>query len=75
MPDIYVERLIARLSGNGDRPCLRYRGLDVPASQLLDSIFRYARALADLGIGTAAAWSRYGRRTARTPSPSAMPPI
>ncbi len=50
-PDSYVERLVARLSADGDRPCFRQAGLDVPAAAFLASIFRHARALAGLGIG------------------------
>ena len=50
-PDIYIERLVGRLAAGGNRPCFRHRGLDVPASAFLASIFRYARALAGIGIG------------------------
>src|SRR5919106_6891471 len=49
-PAIYVDRLVRRLSQLGDRPCLRHQSRDVPAAALLSSIYRYARALAGLGI-------------------------
>ena len=47
----YIERLVGRLAQLGDRPCVRYGGCDIPAADLLASIYRYAVALDSLGIG------------------------
>ena len=47
----YIERLVSRLARLGDRPCLRHDGRDIPAADLLASIYRYAAALESLGIG------------------------
>jgi fatty-acyl-CoA synthase len=47
----YIEILMRRLADGGAAPVLRYRGQDTTAAGLATSIFRYARALAGLGIG------------------------
>lgn len=51
-PDhLYVERLVKRLEASGNRTCLRHRGRDVAAGDLLNSIHRYARTLDSFSIG------------------------
>jgi acyl-CoA synthetase (AMP-forming)/AMP-acid ligase II len=47
----YVEALVRRLAQAGETPVLRHAGRDVPAAAFLRSIFRYARALAAMGLG------------------------
>ena len=47
---IYIDRLIARLADSGAAPVVRCHGRDTTAGTLLRSIFRYARALAGIGI-------------------------
>jgi fatty-acyl-CoA synthase len=49
--DTYIDQLIDRLAGSGTRAVLRYRGRDSSAREFLESVFRYARALARLGVG------------------------
>jgi acyl-CoA synthetase (AMP-forming)/AMP-acid ligase II len=46
----YVANLMASLARRGSAPVLRQRDRDVAASALAAAIFRYARALAGLGI-------------------------
>jgi len=48
---VYISRLVASLADAGTQTILRYRNEDVTANELLASIYRYARALATLGIG------------------------
>jgi acyl-CoA synthetase (AMP-forming)/AMP-acid ligase II len=48
---VYISRLVASLADAGSQTILRYRNEDVTANELLESIYRYARALATLGIG------------------------
>ena len=48
---VYISRLVASLADAGSQTILRYRNEDVTANELLASIYRYARALATLGIG------------------------
>lgn len=47
---VYIDLLLARLSQGGDVTVLKHQGRSVTAAELLTSIFRYARALAELGI-------------------------
>ncbi|WP_084698465.1 class I adenylate-forming enzyme family protein [Muricoccus aerilatus] len=47
----YIDLLLARLAEAGEAPVLRYHGEDYSAAAFAASIFRYARALASLGIG------------------------
>jgi fatty-acyl-CoA synthase len=47
---VYLEPLIARLTEAGDAPVLRHEGRDTTAADLLKSVYRYARALAAIGI-------------------------
>jgi acyl-CoA synthetase (AMP-forming)/AMP-acid ligase II len=46
----YIELLLARLEAIGDAPVLRYQGRDTTAAELRRSVFRYARALTEIGI-------------------------
>jgi fatty-acyl-CoA synthase len=48
---LYITRLVACLADAGSRVILRYGNVDISARELLDSIYRYARALMTLGIG------------------------
>jgi fatty-acyl-CoA synthase len=48
---LYISRLVARLAALGSQPVLRYQNESVTATDLLTSIYQYARALATLGIG------------------------
>ena len=48
---VYISRLVARLGDLGSQTVLRYRNESVAATDLLTSIYQYARALATLGIG------------------------
>ena len=47
---VYLEPLIARLTEAGDAPVLRHEDRDTTAADLLKSVYRYARALAAIGI-------------------------
>jgi fatty-acyl-CoA synthase len=47
----YVELILSHLASAGGVAVMRHRGRDVRADELRRSIFRYARALAELGIG------------------------
>jgi fatty-acyl-CoA synthase len=47
---IYIELLLARLSGSPNVTVLKYRGQVVTTTGLLIAIYRYARVLAELGI-------------------------
>lgn len=47
----YIELLRACLARSADKPAVRYQGRDILAGEFLASIFRYARALASIGIG------------------------
>jgi acyl-CoA synthetase (AMP-forming)/AMP-acid ligase II len=48
---VYISHLVARLAASGSQTVLRYRNENITAIDLLASIYRYARALATLGIG------------------------
>ena len=48
---LYIARLVACLADAGPRVMLRHENADITASELLASIYRYARALTALGIG------------------------
>lgn len=48
---VYVAKLVSQLAQAGSCPALRHRGETISREQLLAALFRYARALADLGIG------------------------
>ena len=48
---IYIDALITRLTQAGNKAILRYQDQDITAAELRGSIFRYARALAAIGIG------------------------
>lgn len=48
---VYIDALITRLAQDCDAVVLRYQGRDTTAAELRGSIFRYARALASVGIG------------------------
>ena len=47
---VYLEPLIARLTEAGGAPVLRHEDRDTTAADLLKSVYRYARALAAIGI-------------------------
>src|SRR5260370_40796848 len=47
---VYLEPLIARLTEAGDAPVLRHEDRDTTAAALLKLVYRYARALAAIGI-------------------------
>lgn len=47
----YIETLTARLAAAGEAPVLHHAGRDITAAAFLACIHRYARALAQLGIG------------------------
>jgi fatty-acyl-CoA synthase len=49
--DLYIERLMRRLTSDRDRACLRHDGCDIGADEFLLRIWRYARALGEFGIG------------------------
>ncbi|TDH60978.1 long-chain fatty acid--CoA ligase [Dankookia rubra] len=46
----YIDTLVCRLEAAGASPVVRYHGQNTTAEELLASIYRYARALAGLGI-------------------------
>ena len=48
---LYISRLVACLADAGSQIILQYGNVDIIASELLASIYRYARALMTLGIG------------------------
>lgn len=48
---LYIDALLDQLNTRTDAPALRHLGADISAGALRNSIFRYARALASLGIG------------------------
>jgi fatty-acyl-CoA synthase len=48
---LYISRLVACLADAGPQIMLQYGNVDITASELLASIYRYARALMTLGIG------------------------
>ncbi|HEX2526215.1 MAG TPA: AMP-binding protein [Geminicoccus sp.] len=48
---LYIEHLLAVLREAGTRTVLAHRGQSIPAHAFLGSIYRYARALAEVGIG------------------------
>jgi fatty-acyl-CoA synthase len=48
---LYISRLVARLADAGPRIMLQSGNVSITASELLASIYRYARALMTLGIG------------------------
>src|SRR5260221_13181059 len=49
-PDVYINLLLARLAQTCDFPVLRYKVRGIVASDLLKSIFQYARALSSICI-------------------------
>ncbi len=49
--DVYIDALLAGLARAGDQPVLTHRGQDTTAASFRASVYRCARALADLGIG------------------------
>jgi fatty-acyl-CoA synthase len=48
---LYISRLVVCLADAGPQIILQYGNVDITASELLASIYRYARALMTLGIG------------------------
>jgi len=48
---LYISRLVACLADAGPQIILQYGNVDITASELLASLYRYARALMTLGIG------------------------
>ena len=48
---VYIDDLIDQLTAAGERTVVRCDGRDTSGSELLSAIYRYARALDDLGIG------------------------
>ena len=49
--DTYIARLVASLTRTGDAIVLQRKGKAITANEFLQSIFRFARALAGMGIG------------------------
>ncbi len=52
--EIYIVRLLAALDRAGPSPVIRHRGHSISGAALLRSIFQYAHALKDMGIGRGA---------------------